>query len=382
MIYLDYNATTPVDETVLKAMLPFFDRHFGNAASEHAYGWAADEAVEQARERVAKLIHASPREIVFTSGTTESLNLALRSLAARYGDRKNEIITVATEHKAVLETCTSLKQEGFRIHTLSTDAQGQLDLEEFKNVLSESTLAIAAMWANNETGVLHPVSDIARIAHEKGVLFVCDATQAVGKIPVDVQETDVDLLTLSGHKMYGPKGVGALFVRKRPRNISIPPQITGGGQQPERSGTLNVPGIVGLGAATRLASETISDESPRIRKLRKRFEATLRERLPDCVVHGTNVERLPNTTSVRFPGVRTARLLPRMRGVAASTGAACQVKTAKPSHVLLAMGLSNDESFSTVRFSLGRPTREKDIDTAVERIVEAVENVRAPAQAA
>lgn len=381
-IYLDFNATTPVDEAVLQAMLPFFDRHFGNAASEHAYGWAADEAVDQARERVADLISASPREIVFTSGATESVNLALRGLAETYSGKRNGIVTVATEHKAVLETCTALEEEGYQVRVLPTDDQGQINLDQLADAVDETTLAVAAMWANNETGVLHPVADIARIAHEKGALFVCDATQAVGKIPVDVQATNVDLLALSSHKMYGPKGVGALFVRKRPRNIAIPPQITGGGQQTERSGTLNVPGIVGLGAAAKLASEANPEDSPRIATLCDRFETALLERLPDCIIHGTGVERLPNTTSARFPGVRTARLLPKMRGVAASTGAACQVKTAKPSHVLLAMGLSDDESFSTVRFSLGRPTREEDVDTAVERIAEAVENVRAPVQSA
>lgn len=376
-IYLDYNATTPVDETVLEAMLPFFSDHFGNAASEHVYGWIADEAVEQARERLAGFVGVRPGEVVFTSGATEAINLAIRGAAAVYGGRRHHLVTVATEHKAVLETAEALEDEGFEVTVLPVDGKGRLDLDELREAATDATFLVAAMWANNETGVIHPVAEIAEIAHEAGALFLTDATQAVGKVPVDAKAAGVDLLALSAHKLYGPKGVGALTVRRRPRRVRLAPMITGGSQQDGlRGGTLNVPGIVGLGAAAELAQRRMAEDTERITALRDRFEQEIANRVEGAVVNAVGAPRLPNTTSIRFEGVRTHRLLPAMRGVAASTGAACQTRTAAPSHVLTAMGLSPEASFSTVRFSLGHSTSEKDITTAVDEVARAVETVR------
>lgn len=376
-IYLDYNATTPVAEGVLEAMLPFFREHFGNANSEHAYGWAADEAVRQARERVGRLIGADPRAVTFTSGATESVSLALRGAGAVYGGRRHEIVTVRTEHKAVLETCAALERDGFVVTYLPVDAQGQVDLDQLRDALTDKTLLVAAMWANNETGVLHPVRAMAEIAHEAGALFMTDATQAVGRVPVDVEADRIDLLALSGHKLYGPKGVGALFVRRRGPRVRLQPLVTGGEQEDGlRAGTLNVPGVVGLGAAAELAASCLTADAGRLGPLRDRFEAAVLEAVPGSRVIGEGAPRLFNTTSIRFAGVRTGKLFAVLRDVAASAGAACQARAGHPSHVLLAMGLSEDEALGTVRFSLGRPTTEAELETAVEAVAEAVRTVR------
>jgi cysteine desulfurase len=376
-IYLDYNATTPVAEDVLDAMLPFFRSHFGNPSSEHAFGWAADEAVEQARERTARLIGATPRALTFTSGATESISLALRGVGAVYGGRRHHVVTVRTEHKAVLETCAAMERDGFEVTYLPVDAQGQVDLDALRAAVTDKTLLVAAMWANNETGVLLPIPEMATIAHEAGALMMSDATQAVGKVPVHVERAGVDLLALSAHKMYGPKGVGALYVRRRGPRVRLQPQINGGSQEDGlRAGTVNVPGIVGLGAAAALARREQADDAERLAGLRDLFEARLLEALPIARINAADAPRLPNTSSVRFRGVRAAQLLPALRGVAASTGAACQIKTSTPSHVLAAMGLSAEASFSTVRFSLGRPTTAEMVEEAVGQIADAVHNVR------
>ena len=376
-IYLDHNATTPVAEDVLDAMLPFFREHYGNPSSDHAYGWSADEAVAQARERTARLIGATPRTIVFTSGATESISLALNGLGEVYGGRRHHIVTLKTEHKAVLETCAALEREGFEVTTLGVDRDGHVDLDELRASLSERTLAVAAMWANNETGVLHPMRAIANIAHEAGALLVADATQAVGKVPVDVEAAGVDLLAFSAHKIYGPKGVGALYVRRRGPNVRLAPLHNGGDQEDGlRAGTLNVPGIVGLGAAAVLARRGLSTEAARQKALRDRFETALAAAVPTARVVAQAADRLPNTSDVLFDGVRAGDLLPALHGLAASTGAACQTSARQPSHVLTAMGYTDDEAFSAVRFSLGRPTTAADIDAAVAQVAAAVHTVR------
>ena len=376
-IYLDYNATTPVAEDVLDAMLPFYREHFGNPSSDHAPGWAADEAVRQARERTARVIGATPRTIVFTSGATESVSLALHGLGEVYGGRRHHIVTIATEHKAVLETCAALEREGFEVTTLGTDRAGTLDLDELKDTLSEKTLAVAAMWANNETGVLHPMRAIANIAHEAGALLMSDATQAVGKVPVDVEAAGVDLLAFSAHKFYGPKGVGGLYVRRRGPNVRLAPLHNGGMQEGGlRAGTLNVPGIVGMGAAATLARRGLAAETARQTGLRDRFEAALTAAVPTATVVAQDAERLPNTSYVLFEGVRAGDLLPALHGLAASTGAACQTAAQQPSHVLTAMGYSDDVAFSAVRFSLGRPTTAQEVDAAAAQVAEAVRSVR------
>ena len=376
-IYLDYNATTPVTEDTLDAMLPFFREHYGNPNSDHALGWAADEAVRLARERVARVVGATPRTIVFTSGATESISLALHGLGETYGGRRHHIVTVATEHKAVLETCAALEREGFEVTTLGVDRDGQLDLNRLKESLSDKTLVVAAMWANNETGVLHPMRAIANIAHEAGALLMADATQTVGKLPVDVEAAGVDLLAFSAHKFYGPKGVGALYVRRRGPNVRLAPLHSGGSQESGlRAGTLNVPGIVGMGAAAVAARRGLTAETARQTALRDRFEAGLAAAVPTARVVAQGADRLPNTSSVVFEGIRSGDLLPALHGLAVSTGAACQTAAQQPSHVLTAMGYTDDEAFSAVRFSLGRPTTTADIDAAVAQVAEAVRSNR------
>ncbi len=372
-IYLDYNATTPVDDRVLDAMLPFFREHFGNASSEHAYGWAADEAVVQARERTARLIGATPRTMVFTSGATEAISLAIRGTGAVYGGRRHRLVTVQTEHRAVLATCEAMEREGYETTYLPVDRNGLVDLGALEAAVNEETFLVSVMWANNETGVIQPIPEIAEVAHRHGALMMTDATQAAGKLPISVNHDGVDLLALSGHKVYGPKGVGALYVRQRGPRVKLQPQVTGGSQEDGlRGGTLNVPGIVGLGAAAQLARRLQDDEAERLAALRDRFEAGVLAAVPGTQVNGAGAPRLPNTTNLRFDGVRAAQLLPVMREVAASTGAACQAASDAPSHVLLAMGLSPDQARASVRFSLGRPTTAAEIAAAVEHVANAV----------
>ena len=376
-LYFDYNATTPVAEDALEAMLPYFREHYGNPNSDHAPGWAADEAVRQARERTARVIGATPRTIVFTSGATESVSLALHGLGEVYGGRRHRIVTVATEHKAVLETCAVLEREGFELTTLGVDRNGQIDLDELRASVSDETLVVAAMWANNETGVLHPMRAIANIAHEAGALLMTDGTQAVGKVPVDVEAAGVDLLAFSAHKFYGPKGVGALYVRRRGPNVRLAPLHSGGSQEGGlRAGTLNVPGIVGMGTAAQTMRRGLSAEATRQRTLRDRFEAGLLKTVPTARVVAQDADRLPNTSFVVFEGVRSGDLLPALHGVAASTGAACQTAAQQPSHVLTAMGYTDDEAFSAVRFSLGRPTTAAEVDAVVAQVAEAVRSNR------
>ena len=376
-IYFDYNATTPVDPAVVEAMAPFWGQHFGNPSSNHAYGWAADEAVEQARERVAALIGAETETVVFTSGASESMALGMLGAAKVYGAKKNHVITVATEHKAVLEPAWAMEREGFELTILPVDENGVADLDALREAISERTLMISMMLANNETGVLGPVAEAAEIAHEHGAFLFTDATQAFGKIPVDVDALGADLLALSAHKFYGPKGVGALFVRRKNPRVKLASIIPGAGQQDGlRGGTLNAPGIVGLGKASELALERLPTETEHLTALRDRFENGVLQQVQSTHVNGGEAPRLPNTSSLRFDDLTTVKLLPEMRGLAASTGSACQTKTAKPSHVLVAMGLTKEQSFGTIRCSIGHPTTEAEVDAAIEEVARAVAAVR------
>lgn len=375
-VYLDYNATTPVDPRVVERMLPYFTDTFGNASSKaHAYGWAAEEAVDVARDQVAALLGAEPGEIVFTSGATESINLAIKGVAAANASRGRHLITWATEHSAVLDTCRAMERSGFEVTYLPVDEEGRASVEEFTDALRDDTILVAMMWANNETGVLNPIEAFAEVARAQGVYFFADATQAVGKAPVSVEA--VDLLACSAHKFYGPKGVGALYVRRRNPRVRLTPVINGGGQeQGLRGGTLNVPGIVGMGAAAELAREELEADSARLRGLRDRLERTLEESLPELVIHSRNADRLPQTVNIRIRGLKADHVMGAARDLAFSAGSACASGSGKPSHVLTAMGLTPDEARSAIRLSFGRFTTEEEIDFAAARLVEAVEALR------
>jgi cysteine desulfurase len=373
-IYLDYNATTPVDPTAFDVMAPYFTEHFGNPSSGHAYGWVADEAVTIARERLAGLLGARPDALTFTSGATEAANLAIRGAANAYRGRKDHVVTVATEHRAVLDPMRELEDEGYRVTVLGVDADGRVDLDRLRDALTDTTLLVAVMWANNETGVIQPIPEIAAVVRERGALFMTDATQAVGKIPVSVEHAD--LLVCSAHKVYGPKGVGALYRSRRRPRVRLDPEITGGGQEDGlRSGTLNVPGIVGFGKAAEVAGDGREAEAARLAALRDRLESALLDRIPDAFVNGSTDHRLPNTTNLTFPGTR-GKLLAKLRGVAAPVGSACRTKSSRPSHVLTALGLDDDDAFDALRLSLGRFTTADEIDRAAAEIVDAVETLR------
>ncbi|MFQ5568482.1 MAG: cysteine desulfurase family protein [Rhodothermales bacterium] len=375
-IYLDYNATTPVDQRVLGRMLPYFTERYGNASSKgHPFGWVAEEAVEQAREAAAAGLGAEPGEIVFTSGATEAVNAALKGVAGAYAHHGSHVVTVQTEHKAVLDACRALERQGMVVTYLPVHPNGLLDLDALDAVLTDETILVAVMWANNETGVIQPIPEIARRVRSRGIVFMTDATQAVGKVPVSVEHADV--LVCSGHKIYGPKGVGALYLRRRNPRVRLVPMIDGGGQERGlRGGTLNVPGIVGLGAAMEIAQVEMETETARLQTLRDRLEAALRDRVPNVHVNGLGAPRLPQTANVTFRGVQADKLMPALRDLAVSTGSACSSGSDKPSHVLKAMGLNDEEARSTIRFSLGRFTPAEEIDYAIEHILNAVERLR------
>ena len=383
-LYLDYNATTPLDEAALEAMLPYFRDRFGTPQQAlHAFGWAADEAVEHARERLAALLGTDARSFTFTSGGTEAVNLALCGTAAAYGARRHHIVTTEAEHDAVRETLDVLEADGYRVTRLPVGADGLVQVRDLERVISDETLLVAVTWANAETGVVQPMAEIARVAKGCGAFTMADATQAVGKIPVDVEAAGVDLLALSGHRMYGPKGVGAVYVRQRSPRVRLTPQIVGGSQESGlRAGTPNVPGIVGLGMAAEVAQHCLADDAERLGRLRDRFEARLTEALGDVEIHGKDAPRLPNTSSVRFPSAPTKKLLAKLRGLAVGTGAGCQPKSTEPSAVLTAMGVSKKAALETLRFSLGRPTTEADVDRAAEQVIGAVQAARGVAMAA
>lgn len=367
MIYLDYNATTPCDPQVVETMLPYFSQKFGNAASKtHPYGWIADEAVTKARKQVAQLIHATEQEIIFTSGSTEGCNLALKGVFESYAVKGNHIITCVTEHKAVLDTCKQLEKKAASVTYLPVGPDGIIDLAALEAAIKPETILIAIMYANNETGVIQPVKAIGAIAKKHGVLFFSDATQAAGKIPVNVLEDHIDILSLSAHKLYGPKGVGALYIRRRNPRVSLRAQIDGGGHERGfRSGTLNVPAIAGLGMACSLCIERMETEGKRLEQLRDTLERALTG-IGDVVVNGSRTQRLPHVSNLSFKKVKAERLISVLNSeIAFSVGSACTSASREPSHVLEAMGLDEDELSGAIRFSLGRFTTETEISGAI-----------------
>jgi cysteine desulfurase len=373
-IYLDNNATTPMEPRVLEAMLPFFTKYFGNASSRtHSFGWEADAAVEYAREQVAYLINAEPQEIVFTSGATEADNLALKGIFETYQSKGNHIITVKSEHKAVLDSCKHLQKMGADITYLDVEADGLIDIAILEEAINARTILISVMYANNETGVIQPVKEIAAIAKKKGVLFFSDATQAVGKIPVDVIKDGIDLMSFSAHKMYGPKGTGALYVRRKNPRVRIAAQMDGGGhERGMRSGTLNVPGIVGFGKACELARIEMKKDGERMCKLRNKLEAELLK-TGRAFINGNTEHRLPNVSNMSFENVNGVDLISQLnKNIALSSGSACTSGTNEPSYVLKAMGLTDEMARSSLRFGLGRFTTEEEIDYTIGQLIDIV----------
>jgi cysteine desulfurase len=377
-IYMDYHASTPVDPRALEAMLPYFSVHFGNAASRtHAFGWKADDAVEAARRQVAALIGASAKEIIFTSGATESNNLAIKGVASALRPKGNHIVTLATEHKAVLDSCKSLQKDGFVVTTLGVRPDGLVDLAALRAAITDKTILISVMAANNEIGVLQPVREIGLMARDRGVVFHCDAVQALGKVPFDVNEIAVDLVSITAHKMYGPKGVGALYVRKQNRKIELEPLIDGGGHERGlRAGTLNVPGIVGFGRAAQIAKAELESESERLRELRDRLLEKLRARVPDLHVNGSLEHRLPNNLNVSFPDVAGEALLVGIGDICVSAGSACSSGSEEPPYVLKALALEHDLARASIRFGLGRYTTEEEVDYAAGKVADVVHQLR------
>ncbi|HYB96421.1 MAG TPA: aminotransferase class V-fold PLP-dependent enzyme [Vicinamibacterales bacterium] len=374
MIYLDHHATTPVDARVLEAMLPFFTEKFGNAASkQHQYGWDAQDAVDRARKQLASLIGAGTKDIVFTSGATEANNLAIKGAAAARRGERNHLVTVVTEHRAVLDPMASLERDGWQVTALPVASSGLVDLVALSEAVTERTAVVSVMAANNEIGVLQPIKEAAAIAHAKGAWFHTDAVQAVGKIPFDVAGLDVDLASMTAHKIYGPKGVGALYVNRR--RVTLAPQLDGGGHERGlRSGTLNVPGIVGFGRAAEICRLEMAGESARIRDLRDRLLTRLRESVPGITVNGTMVERLPGNLNVSFDDVDGEALLVSLDDVAVSSGAACT--QAEPSHVLMALGRTKDRALASLRFGIGRGTTAGDVDYAAAKVHDVVSRLR------
>jgi cysteine desulfurase len=377
-IYMDNHATSPLDPRVLEAMLPYFTAKFGNAASRnHSFGWEAEQAVETAREQIAKLIGATAKEIIFTSGATESNNLAIKGIAEMYRERGNHIITQVTEHKAVLDTCKRLEKYGYRVTYLPVKADGLIDLEDLKRAMDDKTILVSIMAANNEIGVLQPIREIGRICHEKNVLFHTDAVQAVGKVPVNVIADNIDVLSLSGHKIYGPKGVGALYVRRRNPRVQIAAQIDGGGhERGMRSGTLNVPGIVGLGKACEIALADMENEAAYLRGLRDRLNDRLQSELDYIHVNGSMEHRLPGNLNVSFVYVEGESLLMGINDVAVSSGSACTSATLEPSYVLKALGLGDDVAHSSIRFGLGRFNTQAEVDYVATKVIDIVKKLR------
>ena len=377
-IYMDYHATTPVDPRVLEAMLPFFTEHFGNAASRnHAFGWEAEEAVEKARKQVADLLGANPKEIIFTSGATESNNLAIKGAAEMYREKGNHIITCVTEHKAVIDTCKKLEKQGARVTYLPVQKDGRISLDDLRSAITDKTILITIMTANNEIGVLQPIDEIGALAKEKGILFHTDAVQAAGKVPFDVTKSKVDLVSISAHKMYGPKGVGALYVRRRSPRVLLAEQISGGGhERGMRSGTLNVPGIVGIGKAADIAKNEMATESQRLLTLRERLNQKLHANLDEIYINGSMEHRLPHNLNISFAYVEGESLLMGINDVAVSSGSACTSASLEPSYVLKALGAGDDLAHSSIRFGLGRWTTDEEVDYVVEKLTTVVRRLR------
>ena len=377
-IYLDYAATCPVDQRVVDQMVPYFTQVYGNAASRtHAFGWAAEEAVENAREEVAKTIGAEPKEIAFTSGATESNNLAIKGVAEYLHEQGDHIVTVVTEHKAVLDTCKYLERQGRSVTYLPVAPDGRITAQQVADAITPKTVLVSVMFANNETGVIQPIAEIGKVCHDHKVLFHTDAVQAFGKVPIDVQTMNIDLLSMSAHKIYGPKGVGGLYVRRRRPRVRLAPQIHGGGhERGNRSGTLNVPAIVGFGAAARLAREGMAEESVRIAKLRNRLRDRLREQVEHVTVNGSEEHVLPGTLNMSFAYIEGESLLMALKDVALSSGSACTSASLEPSYVLRAMGLDDEMAHSSLRMTIGRYTTEDEVDYVVELIAKHVRRLR------
>src|SRR5256714_1803099 len=377
-IYMDNHATTPMDPRVLEEMLPYFMEKFGNAASRnHSFGWAAEEGVETARERIAKLIGATTKEVIFTSGATESDNLAIKGVAEMYREKGNHIITAVTEHKAVLDTCKRLEKYGYRVTYLPVQKDGLVDLDDLKRAIDDKTILVTIMAANNEIGVLQPVAEIGKLCRERGVIFHSDATQAVGKVPVDVNKQNIDVMSISAHKMYGPKGVGALYVRRKNPRVQISAIIDGGGhERGMRSGTLNVPGIVGLGKACLICMEEMPAELKRLTAMRDRLRQTIEKNLDEVYVNGNYEHRLPGNLNMSFLYVEGESLLMGINDIAVSSGSACTSATLEPSYVLKALGLGDDLAHSSIRFGLGRFNTDAEVDYVANKIVDVVKKLR------
>jgi cysteine desulfurase len=377
-IYMDNHATTPMDPRVLEEMLPYFIEKFGNAASRnHSFGWVGEEATELGRERVAKLVGATTKEIIFTSGATESDNLAIKGAAEMYKEKGNHIITAVTEHKAVLDTCKRLEKYGYRVTYLPVQKDGLVDLDDLKRAIDDRTILVTIMAANNEIGVVQPIAEIGKLCHERGVIFHTDATQAVGKIPVDVVKQNIDLMSISAHKMYGPKGVGALYVRRKNPRVQISAIIDGGGhERGMRSGTLNVPGIVGLGKACAIAFEEMAQESCKLAGLRNRLRDKIMGRLDEVYINGSWEHRLPHNLNISFAYVEGESLLMGINDIAVSSGSACTSATLEPSYVLKALGTGDDLAHSSIRFGIGRFNTEAEVDYVADRVVETVSRLR------
>ena len=377
-VYLDNNATTPLDPRVLDAMLPYMQTKFGNAASRsHSFGWEAEEAVKQAREQVARIIGATTKDIIWTSGATESDNIALKGIARMYRSKGSHIITQATEHKAVLDSAKYLEQEGFSLTILGVDKSGRVDLDELDKAITDQTTLVSIMLANNETGTIQPVAEIGALCKRRGVIFHSDAAQAFGKIPIDVESMNIDLLSISGHKIYGPKGIGALYIRRKNPRVRCEPVIHGGGhERGMRSGTLNVPGIVGLGAAAEIAADEMKSESSRIGTLRDRLWQGIQDSLMHVTRNGSVDSCLPNTLNVSFAYVEGESLMMAFKDVAVSSGSACTSASLEPSYVLRAQGVGDDLAHSSVRFSLGRFTTGEEIEHTLKRVTAAVSHLR------
>jgi cysteine desulfurase len=377
-IYMDNHATTPMDPRVLEAMLPYFTDKFGNAASRnHSFGWAGEEAVENARQQVASLIGATAKEVIFTSGATESDNLMIKGVAEMYREKGNHIITQAIEHKAVLDTCKNLEKHGFEVTYLPVQRDGRVDPDDVRKAIKPTTILICVMYANNEIGVINPIQEIGKIAKEHGIVFAVDGVQAAGKVPVDVQKDNIDLLAISAHKMYGPKGVGALFVRRRNPRVQLSAIIDGGGhERGMRSGTLNVPGIVGLGKACEICQQEMAQESERIRGLRERLRKGLEAKLDEVFINGSMEHRLPNNLNMSFAYVEGESLLMGINDVAVSSGSACTSATLEPSYVLKALGVGEDLAHTSIRFGLGRFTTQEEVDYVIDKMVQVVTKLR------
>lgn len=378
-IYLDNHATTPMDPRVLEAMLPYFTEKFGNAASRnHAFGWEAEEGVETARKQIAKLIHADAKEIVFTSGATESNNLALKGVVEMYHEKGDHIVTSSTEHRAVLDTAKTLEtKRGVKVTYLPVDKFGMVNPEDVRNAITDKTILISIMFANNEIGTINPIKEIGKIAKEKGILFHCDATQGVGKVPINVQEMGIDLMSFSAHKIYGPKGIGALYVRKKNPRVRIAAQMDGGGhERGMRSGTLPVPLIVGFGKACELCEQEMAADAARLSVMRDRLHATITKALEEVYLNGHPTERLPHNLNISFAYVEGESLLMGCKEIALSSGSACTSATLEPSYVLRALGVGAELAHSSIRFGLGRFTLDEEVDYAAKKIIETVTKLR------